>query len=320
MTLDLVLIMSGILDTVNLRTQMVGQNRLELLLFNLETDQTYGINVFKVREVLQCPELTEVPRQTTAIKGMAHIRGETIPVLDLSEAIGRNAIPKEQQQVCFLIVAEYNKRTLAFLVRKVDRILNTHWDQIMAPPAEIGVENYLTAVFEHEGKLIEILDVEQILADLYPMATKVSDDVATSEVRSKAREHHVLCVDDSSVARNQMQRSLEDLGCKVTTCNNGRIAWDLLVQLAEKGNDVTELFLMVISDIEMPEMDGYTLAAMIREDPRMERMHIVLHSSLSGGFNVSMVKKVGADGFLAKFNPDDLAGVVIERIKKVEGR
>lgn len=311
--------MSGILDSVNLRTQMVGQNRLELLLFGLETDQQYGINVFKVREVLQCPELTEVPRQTSAIKGMAHIRGETIPVLDLSEAIGRSAVPKEQRTDCFLIVAEYNRRTLAFLVRKVDRILNTQWDQIMAPPTEIGVENYLTAIFEYEGRLIEILDVEQILADLYPMPTEVSKDVADDEVREKAKEYQILIVDDSSVARNQMQRSLEGLGIKVTSCNNGRMAWDLLRDMASRGVDVTENFLMIISDIEMPEMDGYTLTSMIREDERMSNMHVVLHTSLSGGFNVSMVKKVGADGFLAKFNPDDLATAVVQRIQKVEG-
>ncbi|WP_415892521.1 chemotaxis protein CheV [Neptuniibacter sp. PT8_73] len=310
--------MSGILDSVNLRTQMVGQNRLELLLFALETDQQYGINVFKVREVLQCPELTEVPRQTSAIKGMAHIRGETIPVLDLSEAIGRQTVPKEQRQDCFLIVAEYNRRTLAFLVRKVDRILNTQWDQIMAPPTEIGVENYLTAIFEYENKLIEILDVEQILADLYPMATEVSKDVADDSVREKARDYQILIVDDSSVARNQMQRSLENLGIKVTSCNNGRMAWDLLRDMADRGTDVTTNFLMVISDIEMPEMDGYTLTSMIREDERMSNMHVVLHTSLSGGFNVSMVKKVGADGFLAKFNPDDLATAVVQRIQQVE--
>lgn len=270
--------MSGILDSVNLRTQMVGQNRLELLLFALESDQQYGINVFKVREVLQCPDLTEVPRQTSAIKGMAHIRGETIPVLDLSEAIGRSAVPKEQRTDCFLIVAEYNRRTLAFLVRKVDRILNTQWDQIMAPPTEIGVENYLTAIFEYEGRLIEILDVEQILADLYPMPTEVSKDVADDEVRKKAQEYQILIVDDSSVARNQMQRSLEGLGIKVTSCNNGRMAWDLLCDMAGRGVDVTENFLMVISDIEMPEMDGYTLTSMIREDERMSNMHVVLHT------------------------------------------
>ena len=312
--------MSGILDSVNLRTQMVGQNRLELLLFGLETEQQYGINVFKVREVLQCPELTEVPRQTSAIKGMAHIRGETIPVLDLSEAIGRSSVPQGERNKCFLIVAEYNKRTLAFLVRQVDRILNTQWDQIMAPPTEIGVENYLTAIFEHENKLIEILDVEQILADLYPMSTDVSREVANEEVRERAKQHHVLIVDDSSVARNQMQRSLEGLGLKVTSANNGRIAWDLLCGMADRGVDVLDHYLMIISDIEMPEMDGYTLTAMIREDPRMERMHIVLHTSLSGGFNVSMVKKVGADGFLAKFNPNDLAAAVVSRIGQLEGR
>jgi len=310
--------MSGILDSVNLRTQMVGQNRLELLLFALESDQQYGINVFKVREVLQCPKLTEVPRQTSAIKGMAHIRGETIPVLDLSEAIGRESVPKDQRRDCFLIVAEYNRRTLAFLVRQVDRILNTQWDQIMAPPTEIGVENYLTAIFEHEDRLIEILDVEQILADLYPMHTEVSKEVADDQLREKAKEYQILITDDSSVARNQMKRSLEGLGIKVTACNNGRQAWDFLCDLADRGIDVTTHFLMVISDIEMPEMDGYTLTSMIRDDERMKTMHVVLHTSLSGGFNVSMVKKVGADGFLAKFNPDDLATAVVQRIHQVE--
>jgi len=311
--------MSGILDSVNLRTQMVGQNRMELLLFGLETEQRFGINVFKVREVLQCPELTEVPRQTSAIKGMAHIRGETIPVLDLSEAIGRSPVPHEEREKCFLIVVEYNRRTLAFLVRRVDRILNTQWDQINAPPAEIGVENYLTAILEYEGKLIEIIDVEQILADLYPASTDVSREVADDEVREKATQHQVLIVDDSSVARNQMRRSLEGLGLKVTSANNGRIAWDLLDGLVSKGLQPSEVFLMIISDIEMPEMDGYTLTSMIRETESTRDLHVVLHTSLSGGFNVSMVKKVGANGFLAKFDPNELAEVVVKRIRQVEG-
>jgi two-component system chemotaxis response regulator CheV len=115
-----------------------------------------------------------------------------------------------------------------------------------------------------------------------------------------------------------MQRSLEDLGVKVSIANNGRQALDLLKGLVEKGVDVESFFLLVISDIEMPEMDGYTLTSMIREDQRMSKLHVVLHTSLSGGFNVSMVKKVGADGFLAKFNPNDLAGVVVNRIRQVE--
>jgi len=149
------------------------------------------------------------------------------------------------------------------------------------------------------------------------MNTQVSKEVATDEVRQQASTHQVLIVDDSSVARNQMQRSLEDMGIKVTQMTNGKLAWNHLEEMANRGVDVTKNYLMMISDIEMPEMDGYTLTAMIREDPRMENMHIVLHTSLSGGFNVSMVKKVGANGFLAKFNPDDLATAVVKRLAAV---
>ncbi|MFT5706242.1 MAG: two-component system chemotaxis response regulator CheV, partial [Oceanospirillaceae bacterium] len=148
---------------------------------------------------------------------------------------------------------------------------------------------------------------------------EVSTELATADIKLKAKSHNVLIVDDSSVARNQMQRSLENLGVTVTQCNNGMEAWKLLDNLASSGININDHFLMMISDIEMPEVDGYTLTAMIREDERMEKFHIVLHTSLSGGFNVSMVKKVGANGFLAKFNPNDLANAVIEKINALEG-
>ena len=299
--------MSGILDSVNLRTQMVGQNRMELLLFGLETDQRFGINVFKVREVLQCPDLTEVPRQTSAIKGMAHIRGETIPVLDLSEAVGRDPVPKEERVRCFLIVVEYNRRILAFLVRRVDRILNTQWDQINAPPAEIGVENYLTAILEYEGKLIEIIDVEQILADLYPTSTEVSHEVADAGVRKQAEQHQVLIVDDSSVARNQMRRSLEGLGLKVTSANNGRIAWGLLEGLLSKGMDPNEVFLMVISDIEMPEMDGYGVVYALNKNEKTANIPSVFLTAKADKTDLRKGMELGADDYLTKpYSPREL--------------
>lgn len=128
----------------------------------------------------------------------------------------------------------------------------------------------------------------------------------------------MLICDDSQVARTQMIRSLQGMGLKVISANNGREAWNILKDLAERDVDVATHFLLLISDIEMPEMDGYTLTSMIRSDTRMDKLHVILHTSLSGGFNVSMVKKVGADGFLAKFNPDDLASVVVKRINSVK--
>ncbi len=310
--------MPSIMNTVNQRTDFVGQNRLELLLFGLNSDQEYGINVFKVREVLPCPELTGIPKQTSSLKGLAHIRGETIPVIDLAEAIGDQAIANDERAACFLIVTEYNRRVLSFLVRKVDRILAAKWDQITPPPPEVAGGNYLTAVVEHEGGLIEILDIEQVLSDLMPPATEINSELATAEVKKHAERYHILVVDDSSVARAQVQKALESLNVKVTTANNGRAALELLLQLAEKGVDVPSLFLMVISDIEMPEMDGYTMVSKLREHEQLRKLHLVLHSSISGRFNLSMIKKVGADAFIGKFNADELAGVVIERMRVVE--
>ena len=306
--------MSGIESTVNQRTQMAGQNRLELLLFGLNDEQEYGINVFKVREVLPCPELTGIPKQTTALKGLAHIRGETIPVIDLAEAIGHQPVDESLRRDAFLIVSEFNRRVLAFLVRKVDRILPAKWDQVAPPPIETKEQNYLTAVVQHEGNLIEILDVERILADLIPVSTEVNSRSVTDELKQIASDCHILVVDDSSVARGQVKRALESLNIKVTTANNGREAFTMLTQLADKGVELQEHFLMVISDIEMPEMDGYTLVKKIREDGRMKPLYVILHSSLSGRFNVSMVKRVGADAFIGKFNADELAEVVVERI------
>ncbi len=310
--------MSGINSTVNQRTNMAGQNRLELLLFGLNDDQEYGINVFKVREVLPCPNLTAIPKQTTALKGLAHIRGETIPVIDLSQAIGGEPVEESDRQSCFLIVSEYNRRVLAFLVRNVDRILPAKWDQVSPPPIETKEKNYLTAVVQYEKGLIEILDVEQVLADLIPVNTEVTSTTITKADRDNASKYHILVVDDSSVARTQVKKALESLNIKVTTANNGQAALDVLTQLADKNHKVKDIFLMVISDIEMPEMDGYTLVKKIREDSRLKPLHVILHSSLSGRFNLAMVKRVGADSFIGKFNPDELAEAVVERINAVE--
>ena len=302
--------MAGILDSVNKRTQLVGQNRLELLLFKLRGRQRYGINVFKVREVLQCPPLTAIPKRNSLIRGVAYIRGQTVSVIDLGMATG--ARPIEDTSNCFVIIAEYNRSVQGFLVDSVERIININWESIMPPPQGSGRYNYLTAVTEIDKELIEILDVEKILDEICPIDTHMSEDILpTEEEAINLADRLVLIADDSAVARNQVKRALVPLGVQTELRNNGREMLDYLRELAEDcPNDITDKVGMLISDIEMPEMDGYTLTAEIKSNPKLAPLHVILHTSLSGVFNHSMVEKVGADDFIAKFNPDELGAAV----------
>ncbi|AKF50612.1 MULTISPECIES: chemotaxis protein CheV [Pseudomonas] len=308
--------MAGVMDSVNQRTQLVGQNRLELLLFRLDGKQLYGINVFKVKEVLQCPKLTIMPKSSKIVRGVANIRGGTIPIMDLAMATGSTGMISLVNS--FVIITEYNTKVQGFLVHSVERIVNMNWEEIHPPPKGTGRDHYLTAVTRVDNQLVEIIDVEKILAEVAPVSEEISVGVIDAEVQHKAVSMRVLTVDDSSVARKQVSRCLETVGVEVVALNDGRQALDYLLNMVAEGKKPEEEFLMMISDIEMPEMDGYTLTAAIRNDPRMQKMHITLHTSLSGVFNQAMVKKVGADDFLAKFRPDDLAARVVARINAAE--
>lgn len=300
--------MSSILESVNKRTQLVGQNRLELLLFKLNGQQRFGINVFKVKEVLQCPPLTGLPKLNSVVKGVAHIRGKTISVIDISAATGGR--PIENTEDCFIIIAEYNRSVQGFLVKSVERIINMNWEAIMPPPQGAGRVSYLTAVTEIEGELVEILDVEKILDEISPVKTDISKEVNESLTIDREQQYHIMVIDDSAVARKQIIRSLESLGLQIDTAIDGRDALNKLNAIAEEMDNVATEIPLIISDIEMPEMDGYTLTAEIRDNPKLKDIKVVLHTSLSGVFNQAMVEKVGANDFIAKFNPDELAAAV----------
>ncbi len=302
--------MSSILASVDQRTRLAGHNRLELLLFRLHGKQRFGINVFKVREVIIRPPLTRIPEAHPVTCGIAHLRGRTLPVLDLALAISLPPLPPDAG---YAIITEYNRSVQGFLVGRVDRIVNLDWQQIQPPPKGAGKNSYLTAVTEHESELIEIIDVEKILQEITGARETVSEGVIQTEL--KGRGHHILVVDDSMVARNQVKRVLDQLGVECTLARDGEEAFMTLSHWLEEGKDLKQFLTLVISDIEMPRMDGYTLTTRIREHPQMQDLYVLLHSSLSGVFNEEMVKKVGANRFLPKFDPDELAKMVQECLK-----
>ncbi len=298
--------MSSIIDGVDQRTNLAGNNRLELLLFRLGGSQLYGINVFKVREAIPCPPLTKMPHSNPVIRGIASIRGQTVSIVDLSQSIGRRGL--QQTDGHFVILAEYNRSVQGFLVSAVDRIVNISWSDVLPPPAASGSNNYMTAITRLDEQLIQIIDVEQVLAEVIGIKADVSSDIAddATEINSEKRKH-ILVADDSSVARNQIKRTLDQIGIDSTIAKNGREALEILQNWVQEGIDINEHVSLLISDIEMPEMDGYTLTTEIRRNPDLKNLRVLLHTSMSGTFNQALVQKVGADHFLPKFSADELA-------------
>jgi len=301
--------MASVLDGVDSRTQLVGANRLELLIFKLGGRQKFGINVFKVQEVIHCPTLTAIPNSNPIVCGIANMRGRTIMVLDLAHAIGKK--PLKDTEDSFVIIAEYNRAIQGFLVESVDRIVNMNWKEILPPPKGLGKENYMTAVTRVDEEMVEIIDVEKIFAEL----VGVTIDIAEGTEVESDRVITIMVIDDSSVARNQIKRTLEKMGMSVIIAKDGNDGLQQLKKIADNG-DAFETLDMVISDVEMPVMDGYTLTTEIKSDERLKKLPVLLHTSLSGVFNTSMVEKVGADKFVPKFNAEELSTEVKKLLVK----
>lgn len=303
--------MSGVMASVDQRTQLAGRNRLELLMFRLGGRQLYGINVFKVREVLQCPKLSTVPKSHSVVRGIANIRGKTITIMDLSMAIG--GPPIQDIENSFVIISEYNRSVQGFLVHEVDRIVNLNWKDIHAPPSGTAAgASYLTAVTHVDDKMVSVIDVERILAEVVGAKEELSQEMV-DKVGTKEREKNLILVsDDSVVARKQICKTLEnDMSMETVTAKNGQQALDILKGWADDNDPNLDRLALIVSDIEMPEMDGYTFTTSVRADERLKDLHIILHTSMSGVFNQDMVNKVGANKFIAKFDPDLLAVAVL---------
>ncbi|MDE1240899.1 chemotaxis protein CheV [Vibrio aestuarianus] len=314
--------MSGVLNTVDQRTNLVGENRLELLLFSLNSRQIFAINVFKVKEVIKVPQLTKMPGSHHNITGVASLRGEPVPIIDLRSAIGfpPSRLDNQEQN---LIVTEYNRTVQGFLVGQVRNIINTAWTEIQPPPKSAGRSNYLTAITQvkdnEQSFIVEIIDVEKVLAEIIYYDVSISEDVLDRDLVNQMIGRKVLIVDDSSTARNQVKGTLSQLGIEIIECRDGLEALTLLKSWCDEGREVSKELLMMITDAEMPEMDGYKLTHEVRSDKRMKDLYVTLNTSLSGSFNEAMVQKVGCDRFISKFQPDLLVQVAQDRLRDVLG-
>lgn len=296
----------NLLESVDARTRLAGSNQMEILLFTLGTKEIFGINVFKVREVGRTPHITRTPNMPRGVEGLISLRGNVIPVLSLSSFLELDNPPTELGQS--MMVAEYSKRTLGFLVHEVDRIIRVDWEKVKAPETLLAAnQGLITAVIELPGgQLVSILDVEQILSNAFGEAIIV--DIPPAQV---ADEHSIFFVDDSVVARKKIAEVLDKLGVKHKHATNGLEAWTRLQAIAahaqQMGRSVRDEIRLVLVDAEMPEMDGYVLTKNIKADSRFEGVPVVMHSSLSSEANRAMGKAVGVDSYVAKFDAEILA-------------
>lgn len=224
----------------NHSSKTVGENRIEMLLFRLpNSKQLYGINVFKVREVLPCPKLTVIPNSHAAIRGIANFRGKAIPVIDFSFAIGKTSVTNVENSL--VIISEYNNEVQAFVVASIERIIDLYWESLKSPPIGAGcnVGSYLTAVTEVDNKLVEIIDIERILQEVQPYAQDISQKV--QEEFSNLQEGNkkiVIIADDSSIARHQIQRCMTQINIKCVALSNGKQALDFLLEMVNCGRDI----------------------------------------------------------------------------------
>lgn len=307
--------MSSLIKEVDARTGLAGTNQMELLLFHVGTSEVFGINVFKVREVMKFPVLTRLPEADPRVEGMANIRGTTVPVIGLTQIIVGVASGQPGDCEGKLIVTEYNGSLQAFHVAGVDRILRLSWTQIKSPPPLVrnNTKGAVTAVaMLEDGRMVLILDVEKILAEMSP---KSDEEVfAGLEVRAESKAKRVLFADDSAVARTQIRKTLERLGISYVQTATGQEAWDRLLEIADKataaGKAVRDEIQIVLSDIEMPDMDGFALTKHIRDDPRFVDIPVILHSSLTGTCNKEKGKAVGATDYATKFDPKLLGDMI----------
>ena len=308
--------MNNVLKEVDERSKLAGTNKFELLIFRLGEDleahtrEVFGINVFKVREALIMPHITPMPGAPRHVLGVANIRGQIIPVIDLPSVVSCKPSARN-----ILLVTEYERSVQGFAVEEVEEIVRLEWSRVIsAEKAAVGgMVTSLARLDEQEegSRLALILDVETILREALPSRFRTGEEMSEVPGVRVPEGSVVLYADDSAVARHQIENVLNRLGINFIGTKSGQEAWDRLRTMAADartaGLPVRSKVAMVLTDLEMPEMDGFSLTRHLKEDDALKSIPVVIHSSLSGSANESHATSVGADGYIAKFVPEELA-------------
>ncbi|WP_122032775.1 chemotaxis protein [Aliivibrio sp. EL58] len=278
-----------------------------MLLFKLTLTQRFAIGTLKVREIVPFQALTSIPYSHHHVLGTATIRDMAIPIIDMSAAVGFRALHKDELKDCYIIITDCMRTVVGFAVRAIDKIIECDWKAIEPSPETAGSNVFVTGITRFEDNIVQLLDVELLLSKIYPEDTSNLYPILSDVEREKLKPLNILLVDDSFVARKQLSTALDSINIPYQVATNGLDAYEMLKQASDEGHPYN----IVVSDIEMPGLDGYELAFEIQNDTRLKDAYVILHTSLSSEICVEQAHQVGAHEALTKFEATELVQAML---------
>lgn len=288
-----------------------AQHTQKLLLFTLAGQQRFAMGTLKVREIIPYTRFNRLLQDHPAVLGAITVRGKTIPVIDLAAAVGYSPLSEEQRRAGSIIITDCQRKDIGFLVRSIDRIVDANWREVKPPPNMLGKNAYVTGLFMLDDQAVQLLDLELLFSKVYPEPQERRRAVLTDVQREQLKPLNILLVDDSHVARKQLQDALDSIRIPYQVLTNGADALHHMRRAAEAGNAVD----ILVSDIEMPGLDGYELAFEVRDNPDLKQVYIILHTSLNSEMSVSYAHQVGANEALTKFDAEELLHAMLRGAK-----
>ncbi|MGR5144148.1 chemotaxis protein [Photobacterium sp. DNB23_23_1] len=283
-----------------------------MLLFKLTHLQSFAIGTLKVKEIVPFTPLTAIPHSHPTVLGAATLRGDTLPVIDMAKAVGYPPLSKDELKNSYIIITDCRRMLVGFLVRGIDRITECNWHNIDSPPSALGKNVFVTGVTKVDNKLVQLLDVELLLSKVFPDNPDSLQPILTDMEREVLRPLKILLVDDSAVARRQLSQALDSISIPYFIATNGHDALEMLKHAAGAGTP----FDILVSDIEMPGLDGYELAFEVQNTTQLSHAYIILHTSLSSEISVSQAHQVGAHEALTKFEANELIHAMLRGAEK----
>ncbi|WP_148863803.1 chemotaxis protein [Marinobacter fonticola] len=279
----------------------------KLLLFGLSGQKSFAIGTLKIREIMPFPRLTKLPHSHPSVIGTTTFRGAAVPVIDMAAAVGYPPLGVEDRKKSSVIITDIQRKEIGFVVPSVRKIVEANWKQVKPPPKALGKRAFVTGLLDVEGEIIQLLDVELLLSMVYPSATDTGSLVLTDVQRETLASLNILLVDDSHVARKQLSDVLDSKGIPYQVTTNGREALDILTSASQDRRAID----ILVSDIEMPGLDGYELTFSVRDNASLRQPYIILHTSLNSEMSVSYANQVGANEALTKFDAEELLGAML---------